>query len=76
MVKLVCNCCSVTEQSVLRAIRSGARSITAIGEVSEAGTGCRSCHAALRNMLAKEARACPIAPAQLDLFSSRPKRGG
>jgi bacterioferritin-associated ferredoxin len=52
---LVCRCIIVSEREVLRAIRSGARSVEAVGDRCEAGTGCGSCHAIIEHLLQGEA---------------------
>ena len=71
MPTLLCKCMKVTEPEVRRAIRRGARSIERIGETCEAGTGCTSCHPALKTLLAEEAAF--IDENQLGLFQRKPK---
>jgi len=54
---LVCKCLHVEESEIAEAIRAGARSVEAIGERCEAGTGCTACHDLLQGLLdAAEAR--------------------
>ena len=72
--RLLCHCLVVSEQEVIRAIRAGARTVEAVGEQCEAGTGCGSCRGGIEVLLQQEAqrrRAQPIPDAladQLGLF--------
>lgn len=52
----MCHCLAVAESEVLHAIRSGADSVESVGQYCEAGTGCTSCHEAIRVMLRADAR--------------------
>lgn len=56
MGRLLCHCLVVEEGEVRKAIRAGARTIDAVGERCEAGTGCGSCRAGITVLLADEAR--------------------
>jgi assimilatory nitrate reductase catalytic subunit len=77
----VCSCLNVSEAEIRAAIADGARSVEAVGKACEAGTGCQTCHPAIRNMLAERARAdlrAGRAPglAQLSLFGASGRKGG
>ena len=52
---LVCHCLAVAESEILHAIRGGADSVESVGQYCEAGTGCKSCHEAIRIMLRDDA---------------------
>jgi bacterioferritin-associated ferredoxin len=54
--RLVCRCIIVSEREVKRAIRGGARTVEAVGERCEAGTGCGSCHGVIEHLLNLESR--------------------
>lgn len=54
--RLLCHCLVVEEGEVRKAIRGGARTVDAVGEACEAGTGCGSCRAGITVLLADEAR--------------------
>ena len=78
LTAIVCNCMRVDEGEILDAIRAGARSIEAVGEACEAGTGCQTCHEAITLMLreaeAERRRAAPNELlTQLSLFGPDPK---
>jgi nitrite reductase (NADH) large subunit len=47
----ICDSLSVTKERVVAAIRDGARSVEAIGEATQAGTGCGTCQPLLRELL-------------------------
>lgn len=47
----LCNCHKVSESRVREAIESGADSVTALGEVTKAGTGCGSCKTDLEQLI-------------------------
>ena len=48
----VCQCAAVTDREVRSAIEAGARTVDAVGEQTEAGTGCGGCHESIRAILA------------------------
>jgi len=54
--RLLCHCLVVEEGEVRKAIRAGARTVDAVGDACEAGTGCGSCRAGIIVLLADEAR--------------------
>jgi len=52
--ELVCLCLRVTEEAVLRAVKSGrAKSLKDLARHTGAGEGCTACHPALREYLKK-----------------------
>ncbi len=52
---LVCHCLAVSEVEVQASIDRGADTLEAVGHHCEAGTGCQSCHGAIRTMLQDQA---------------------
>ena len=79
--EIVCQCLGITEARVLSAIRDGG--LTTIKQVTactEAGDGCRSCHPALHEYLARERRLRALrdagvpapSPAGVPAYVSRP----
>ncbi|HET6583317.1 MAG TPA: (2Fe-2S)-binding protein [Nannocystaceae bacterium] len=82
MGRLLCHCLVVEEGEVRKAIRAGARTVEAVGERCEAGTGCGSCRAGITVLLADEARrrarrgveaeAFAALAGQIGLFGERP----
>lgn len=49
---LVCTCFSVTEEAIIDAIATnGAKSVAAVGEITNAGIGCGSCRMIIREIL-------------------------
>jgi bacterioferritin-associated ferredoxin len=80
--RLLCHCLVVEEGEVRKAIRAGARTIEAVGECCEAGTGCGSCRAGITVLLADEARrrarrgvdaeTVALLAGQIGLFGERP----
>jgi bacterioferritin-associated ferredoxin len=79
--RLLCHCLVVEEGEVRKAIRAGARTLEAVGERCEAGTGCGSCRAGIAVVLADEARrrgrrghqaeAMALLAGQIGLFGER-----
>jgi nitrite reductase (NADH) large subunit len=49
--RLICNCHKVTDRVLREAIGNGADSVTALGEVTKAGTGCGSCRTELGQLI-------------------------
>ncbi|HEY2732709.1 MAG TPA: (2Fe-2S)-binding protein, partial [Polyangiales bacterium] len=50
--RIICNCNKVSDRVLIEAIENGADSVSALGEVTKAGTGCGSCKADLGQLLA------------------------
>ncbi|WP_083929488.1 (2Fe-2S)-binding protein [Catelliglobosispora koreensis] len=50
----VCICARVRDCEVRDVIRCGARCIESVGEASDAGTGCGSCHDRIAEMIQEE----------------------
>ena len=48
----LCVCHGVSQESVRRAVRGGARNVPAVGEATRAGTGCGSCRPEIAALLA------------------------
>jgi bacterioferritin-associated ferredoxin len=53
----ICDCLSVTKDDILAAIRDGAQTVEAVGEVTQAGTGCGTCQPLLEQLLGCSAEA-------------------
>jgi bacterioferritin-associated ferredoxin len=60
MVLCVCKC--VTEREIDAVVRSGARTVDAVGEVCGAGTDCGMCREAIEERLEGSCASCPRAP--------------
>jgi bacterioferritin-associated ferredoxin len=64
----------VSEREVVACIRQGAKTVDAVGEACEAGTGCGSCRGGIEVLLEEERRRVARSPgadavlAQLGLF--------
>lgn len=77
---LLCQCNAIFEHEVVTAIRKGARTVDAVGEACEAGTGCGSCRGTIETLLGEEAQRrragtdLPDAFMQLPLFDRPPKQ--
>jgi bacterioferritin-associated ferredoxin len=56
-----CICHAVTVDEVSAAVDSGAESVEEIGQVTTAGTNCRSCHDHLEDILDARCGTCPLA---------------
>lgn len=55
--EIVCQCLGITEAEVLSAIRAeGLTSLKQVTACTDAGGGCRSCHPALAEYLARETK--------------------
>lgn len=67
----------VSEREVLSAIRGGARTVEAVGQACQAGTGCGSCRGGIDVLLTKERQRLARKPVpeqiaqQLALFAGR-----
>lgn len=63
--RLVCNCHKVSVTTIREAITAGADSVSAIGDLTKAGTGCGSCKGELAQLVARFAKspATPVAAA-------------
>lgn len=51
MSNIVCNCRKVTEEEIVKAIKSGATTVEAVGEVTKAGTGCGRCKPRIQELI-------------------------
>ena len=49
--ELVCYCKLVTKERILQAIRQGHYTVEAIGELTQAGTGCGSCQLEIQRLI-------------------------
>jgi NAD(P)H-nitrite reductase large subunit len=74
---VLCQCMAVSEREVVRAIRSGARTVDEVGMRCEAGTGCGSCRGGIEVLITTERsrrRRQPVPEAvlrQLGLFGGK-----
>lgn len=57
----VCNCNSVSEATIVKAINDGADKVDAVGAACRAGTGCGSCKGQISALLRKHAAAQTVA---------------
>ncbi len=53
----LCRCMGVGAAEVRRVIRRGARTLEEVGRACAAGTGCRSCHGDIEQLLDRQRRA-------------------
>jgi bacterioferritin-associated ferredoxin len=58
---ILCICKSVSEREIEAAVRSGARTLAAIGDHCGAGTDCGMCHEAIEERLEGSCASCPRA---------------
>lgn len=73
MRQTLCKCLLITQRDVVRVIRAGARTVDAVSEACQAGTGCGSCRGPIAVLLDEEAqrrsrRQAAAARMQLGLF--------
>ncbi|MCA9708808.1 MAG: (2Fe-2S)-binding protein [Myxococcales bacterium] len=74
MSRILCQCMLVEEHDVVATIRAGARTVEAVGERCDAGTGCGSCRGGIELLIQQEVRRCARGAlpeallAQLSLF--------
>jgi len=61
--RTVCSCFEVGEQDILRAIRAGAQTVSALGTTLRCGTNCGSCIPELRGLLETSVQSEPAAAA-------------
>lgn len=54
----VCICMAVTEAEVRSCVVHGARTVEKVGEASEAGSGCGSCHRRIEDIIDAVAPGC------------------
>jgi NAD(P)H-nitrite reductase large subunit len=77
--RVVCDCLGITEAELVGAIRAeGLRTVKQVAACTDAGGGCTACHPAIREYLAREARAQahqaagqPAAPSPSPIFSAK-----
>ena len=55
-----CICCAVTVDEVNAAVDAGAETVDAVSDVTDAGTGCGTCHERIEGMI-EERVGCPLA---------------
>jgi bacterioferritin-associated ferredoxin len=56
-----CICAAVDEGEVLAAVDAGADTISAVGQLTRAGTGCGSCHDRIEDLIELRCGPCPLA---------------
>lgn len=60
--KIVCECLGITEAEVVSAIEhEGLSTVRQVAACTDAGSGCTACHPAIREYLARRARAESLA---------------
>lgn len=50
----VCYCMDISKEEIIEAIKNGAKTVDAITDATEAGTGCGGCIAAIEEILEEE----------------------
>lgn len=53
---IVCNCFDVDEEVIREAIKKGAHTVDAVGEATNAGTGCGGCQARIQEIIDEETK--------------------
>lgn len=53
-METVCACFDVSEDKIREAIRNGADTVEAVGEATQAGTGCGGCISRIEEIIAEE----------------------
>lgn len=53
-METVCICFDVTEEDIRKAIRNGANTVEAVGEATQAGTGCGGCVPRIQEIIDEE----------------------
>ena len=53
-MSVVCGCFEVTEEEIRKAVRDGAHSMEAVGEKTNAGTGCGGCIPQIEEIIEEE----------------------
>jgi bacterioferritin-associated ferredoxin len=56
-----CICAAVDEGEIFAAVDAGADTISAVSQVTRAGTGCGSCHDRIEDLIEIRCGACPLA---------------
>ena len=51
----VCHCRAVTDRTIRAAADAGARTVTDVGRMTDAGTCCHSCHPEIERLLSERA---------------------
>lgn len=54
IMSIVCECFQVTEETIREAIRNGATTVEAVGDVTQAGTGCGGCQSRIEEIINEE----------------------
>lgn len=55
-MSVVCGCFEVTEEAIRNAVRQGAHSVEAVGEKTNAGTGCGGCILRIEEIIEEETK--------------------
>lgn len=52
----VCMCFGITEEAIRNAIKNGAKTVEAVGEATQAGTGCGGCVDRIQEIIDEETK--------------------
>lgn len=55
-MSVVCGCFNVTEEEIRKAVKNGAHTVEAVGEATNAGTGCGGCLSQIQEIIDEEAK--------------------
>ncbi|PAB57011.1 (2Fe-2S)-binding protein [Anaeromicrobium sediminis] len=55
-MSVVCGCFEVTEETIREAVRNGATTVEAVGDKTQAGTGCGGCVGRIQEIIDEEAK--------------------
>lgn len=53
-MEIICVCFDVSEETIREAIRNGAHTVEAVGEATQAGTGCGGCLEKIQEIIDEE----------------------
>ena len=53
MSTVICHCLGITEEDIIAAIKGGAHTVEAVGEVTKAGTICGGCISDIEALIAE-----------------------
>ncbi|WP_242985416.1 (2Fe-2S)-binding protein [Vallitalea okinawensis] len=53
-MEIVCACFDVSEEEIREAVKKGATTVEAVGEATNAGTGCGGCQSRIQELINEE----------------------
>lgn len=55
-MEIVCTCFEVSEEEIREAIKKGATTVEAVGDETNAGTGCGACQSRIQELIDEETK--------------------